>query len=178
MTGEEVCTLLQTLSVLYPGSRVEANPLTVQLWTEMLEDLPAQAVMLAVKRMAARLKFAPTIADIREAVAQMAEEARGTLSAGEAWDKVCSAVHRFGVYRGDEAHAFLGEELWTAVRWVGGWNQLCLRAGDPAVLYAQFERRYVDVVNQRIDRLQIPRGVREEMGLLFGQDGALLPEPD
>lgn len=163
MTKDEVITLLQTIIVLYPGSQIHADALTAALWHEMLEDLPADAVSAAVKRMAATLKFPPSIADIRDNVAQAVREAKGVPTAGEAWGRVRKAISRYGYYRPDEARAALGDEIWHAVEMVGGWRELCASEGDGAVTSAQFERRYNAMVQQSMNRVQIPASVNEDM---------------
>lgn len=161
MTRDETITLIQTIVVMYPGSKINADPLTVRIWHEMLADLPGDVVSAAVKRMCATLKFPPSIADIRENVTAAVNEARGVLSAGEAWAKVRKAMGWFGFYRPDEARKALGEDIWRAVEMVGGWRELC--EGDTAILSAQFERRYNAMVRQDMTRLQIPAGVNDEM---------------
>ena len=49
-------------------------------------------------------------------------------SAGEAWARVKKAASWYGYYRPDDARRELGEDIWRAVRQVGGWREIC--AGD------------------------------------------------
>ena len=163
MTRNETITLIQTILVMYPGSRLNPDPLTVAIWHEMLEDLLGDVVSVAVKRMAATLKYPPSIADIRQAVTNAVSEASGICTAGEAWARVCKARSRWGCYRGEEARKALGEEIWKAVEMVGGWQELCLGEGDMAITSAQFERRYKAMIEQRSQLIQIPATVREDM---------------
>ena len=51
MTKDEVITLIQTIIVIYPASKVKADELTVNVWHEMLRDLPGEVVSAATKRM-------------------------------------------------------------------------------------------------------------------------------
>lgn len=164
MTRDEVITLIQTIIVMYPSSKVNADPLTVAVWHEMLGDLPGDVVTAAVKRMCATLKFPPSIADIRENVAEAVREANGTLTAGEAWSKVRKAASWYGYYRPDDARQALGEEIWKAVEMVGGWREVC--EGECAIISAQFERRYNAMVQQTMHRVQIPASVAEDMARL------------
>ena len=164
MTRDEVITLIQTIIVMYPSSKVNADPLTVAVWHEMLGDLPGDVVTAAVKRMCATLKFPPSIADIRENVAEAVREANGTLTAGEAWSKVRKAASWYGYYRPDDARKALGEEIWKAVEMVGGWREVC--EGESAIISAQFERRYNAMVQQTMHRVQIPASVAEDMARL------------
>ena len=164
MTRDDVIRVLQTIIVMYPSSRVNADPLTVALWHEMLEDLPADVVSVAMKRMCATLKYPPSVADIREAVKDAVQDAAGIPIAGEAWARVSKAMSRWGYHRPEQARADLGEDIWKAVEMIGGWCEVCM--GERAVLSAQFERRYNAMVEQRSKLLQIPASVREDMARL------------
>lgn len=166
MTKDEVITLIQTIIVIYPASKVKADELTVNVWHEMLRDLPGEVVGAATKRMCSTLKFPPSIADIRENVAQAVKEAKGIPSAGDAWAKVRKALSWYGYYRPEEARKALGEQIWRAVEMVGGWRELC--EGETAILSAQFERRYNAMVQQDVNRVQIPASVNEDMKKLVG----------
>lgn len=167
MTKAETVTLIQLLIVMYPASKINDDELTIGVWHEMLEDLPAEVVGAAVKRMCAVLKFPPSIADIREAVADAARDAQGTLAAGEAWARVKKAVSLYGFYRPDAARKALGERIWRAVEMIGGWQELCAGEEDTSVRSAQFERRYNAMVAQESERVQIPASVREDMKRLI-----------
>ncbi len=167
MTKAETALLLQTIMVLYPASKLRADELTVGLWHEMLRDIPGELAGLAVRRMAAVLKYPPSVADIREAVATAEREARGELSAGDAWAQVMRAVRQYGYYRPEEAHAALGDDIWRVVMMLGGWDELCMGEGALAVKSAQFERRYQAYVDQRAQAVQIPAAVRERMAALM-----------
>ena len=83
MTKAETITLIQTLIVYYPSSRIKADELTVNLYFEALKDLPGEVVSAAVKRMIATLKFPPTNADIREAVAKAVQGRRACPAPGK-----------------------------------------------------------------------------------------------
>jgi hypothetical protein len=166
MTRDEVIALIQTIIVIYPASKVKADELTVSVWHEMLSDLPGDVVSAATKRMCSKLKFPPSIADIRENVAEAVKEAKGIPSAGDAWAKVRKALSWYGYYRPEEARKALGEQIWRAVEMVGGWRELC--EGETAILSAQFERRYNAMVQQDMNRVQIPASVNEEMKKLVG----------
>lgn len=168
MTRAETITLLQTIIVMYPGSKINADPLTVAVWHEMLGDLPGDVVSAAVKRMCATLKYPPSIADVRENVTQALKDAQGVPTAGEAWARVRKAMGWYGYYRADEARAALGEDIWRAVEMVGGWRELCVGEGETTVTSAQFERRYNAMVQQAMNRVQIPASVNEEMMRLVG----------
>jgi hypothetical protein len=164
VTRNETITLIQTILVMYPASRLNPDPLTIGIWHSMLEDLPGDVVNAAVMRMGATLKFPPSIADIRQAVADAVRDASGICPANEAWAKVSKAASRYGCYRGNEAKKALGDEIWHAVEMVGGWREVCF--GDRTVISAQFERRYAAMIEQRSRVIQIPAAVNEQMARL------------
>ena len=168
MTLTETATLLQTIAAMWPTTQFRSDEMTVRIWHKMLADLPGAIVAAAVERMASTLKFPPTIADIRQAVADAAHDATGSLSAGEAWRKVIRAVSDYGYYRPDEARAYLGEDIWRAVEMIGGWCDICVGEDPESVRSAQFERRYSAMLQQRKELLQIPQQVRDDMKRLIG----------
>ena len=163
MTRNETIQLLAMLSVSYPRFAFTPDETTVNMWHGMLKDLPGDVVGVATQRMIATLKFPPTIADIREAVANAAQDAKGSVDAGEAWRRVVKAIGLFGYYRGDQAREYLGEDIWRAVEMVGGWCDLCISEDSEAVRSAQFERRYTAMMQQHSQAIQIPASVREDM---------------
>lgn len=163
MTRKGTAQLLMLLSASYPRFAFRADEETVNIWHGMLEDLPDEVVAVATKRMIATLKFPPTIADIREAVASAVQDAKGSVSAGDAWDKVIKAVHRYGYYRPDQAREALGDEIWHAVEMIGGWSYLCVGEDSEAVISAQFERRYSAMKAQQSNAIQIPASVNNDM---------------
>lgn len=176
MTKADTAKLLQIIIKAYPSSRLQADDDTLNLWHEMLSDLPVDIAASAAKAMIATLRFPPTIADIREAVARSISEARGDLTAGEAWAKVLKAVGRYGYYRGDEARAALGESLWASVQQIGGWSHLCT-TDEVEIVSAQFERRYKVMREQEQRRMQIPAQVQDRMrALLAGAPNLTLIE--
>ncbi len=163
MNKHETATLLQTVIALYPSSRLRADEVTVDLWHEMLRDLPGEVVSAAVKRMCAVLKFPPSVADVREAVAKAVQEAQDVPSAGEAWARVQRAASWYGYYRPEEARHELGEDIWRAVQQVGGWREICAGDSPAGVISAQFERRYAAMLEEQREQVQIPSSVREDM---------------
>lgn len=168
MTREETAQLLAMLAVAYPGSKISADEMTLSLWEEMLSDLPGEVVGAATKRMIATLRFPPSVADVRQAVADAVSDADGVVSAGEAWSRVKRAVSWYGWPRGEEARKALGEDIWRAIGMVGGWQYMCQSEDDESTRSAQFERRYNAMIHQKHERIQIPESVRSDMARLVG----------
>lgn len=118
---------LTALAAAYPRQNFPDD--TVAIYARMLGDLDPDCVMDAVKRLIARSRFMPTIAEIREDVA----EARAMLpSAAEAWEIML---------RGDLANA--APEIQAAARSVGGRHAIQATT-NPTAVRAQFDRDYAD----------------------------------
>lgn len=171
MTRAETKILLGMIVTAYPDSKIAADDRTVDLWFDMLQDLPANVTAAATKAMFATLKWPPKIADIREAVARAQSEARGDLSAGEAWGRVRRAVSRFGYYQPEAAREFLGATLWAAIDQIGGWAYLCTTEDDASTLSAQFERRYKAAAEQQKYRDMVPQAVQDHLKALGAGQG-------
>lgn len=151
--------ILTVISQLYPRYRWETSEEMVAVWTEMLSDIDGREAMLAVKRHAAISKFPPTIAEIREAV--VANRRPDELTAGQAWGKIVTAIRRYGPYRSGEAREWLGESLWSMMRQIGSWSDLC-ETDRLEVLGAQFERRYNAMQDRMREKLLVPQHVQAE----------------
>ena len=163
MNKAETAYLLQKLIIMFPGTKLTADELTVSVWQEMLYDLPAELAMCAAMRVCAVKTFPPAIAEIRAAAAEAMEESRGALSAGEAWAKIRKAIGEYGYYRPEQARRALGEEIWRAVEMTGGWSELCMSDAGSGVLSAQFAKRYEAAQRQSRENVLIPEGLRAEM---------------
>lgn len=168
MTRNETIELLQLLVAAYPSGKLVANSLTVGIWHDMLKDLPGELVGAAVRRMIATLKFPPSIADVRSAVANGLADARGAVDAGEAWRRVRKAITWYGYYREADAREALGSDIWAGVEMAGGWQYLCMDDGEEGVRSAQFERRYAARSAAQVERAQIPQDVDDRFRELVG----------
>jgi len=73
---------------------------TANLWSEMLSDIPFDIAKAALIKVLATARFWPTVAEIREAAASIANP--GILTPAEAWGQVIKAVQEFGYYRSGE----------------------------------------------------------------------------
>ena len=173
MNKSETTKLLAYIAIAYPNGKVEPNEPTVNLWAQFMADLPYTLAKSAVDSMIATLRFPPTIADIREAVAKAMAEARGELTPGEAWGRVLSAVRKYGdndPRQVDRARAELGD-LWETVKLIGGWSYLCNTDDDVSTLSAQFERRYKAAQEQAKYRAQVPQAVQDHLKALGAAQG-------
>lgn len=171
MTKAETAKLLAYIAIAYPNGKVEPNEPTVNLWAQFTDDVPYAFAKLAVDAMIATSPYPPTIAALRESVAKSTTDARGEMSAGEAWSKVRKAISKYGSYRPEQAHDALGDALWTAIEHVGGWKYICTTEDEQSTLSAQFERRYKAAQEQAKYRQQVPQAVQDHLKALGAAQG-------
>lgn len=170
MNKQETAKLLAYIAIAYPNGKVEPNEPTVNLWSQFTAEMPYSAAKAAVDSMIATLKFPPTIADIREAVARAQSEARGDLSAGEAWAKVNRSFRLYGYYDPTGARQFLGERIWDVIKMVSGsYCDMCIAEDEH--IPARFERLYKAQAEKQHRNDMIPQGVRDHLETLGAAQG-------
>lgn len=163
--------MLSYMAIAYPNGKYEPNVPTVNLWWKFVSGMTYAEAEAAVDAHIATSRFPPTPADIRDQYARAQSEARGDLTAGEAWGKVRRAVSRFGYYQPEAAREFLGATLWAAIDQIGGWAYLCTTEDDTSTLSAQFERRYKAAAEQQKYRDMVPLQVQEHLKALGAGQG-------
>ena len=132
------------------------TPETVEVYTRCLSDLPFEIAQAAVVSHIAQNKWFPTIAELRQAAAQLIPGNRAP-TALEAWGEVMQQIADVGMYCGGDYR----ELIWThsaverAVKSIG-WRQLCL-SGNIGVERAHFLKLYdAYTERQRQDAVQLP----------------------
>ena len=164
MTLQETMGVMKILSVTYPRDAAYNDPAkvanTAEVWTMLLEDLPAQLVLVAVKKHCLTSRFPPTIAEIREAATVTANPALQT-TAAEAWGEVIQAIRRYGMYREEEALASFSEHTRTVVKTIG-WKELCI-CEEPDVIRGQFRKAYETMATRRKETALLPAAFRQQI---------------
>lgn len=175
MNKSETVAILAVISAAWPSRNGQSwvTPEVIDIWSEMFAADDPREVTAAVKGMISTQKFMPTIADVKEAMQKQRALARGDLTAGEAWEKVIKAMHRWGYYQPDKAHEMLGDEIWAVIRQCGGWAVCC--DSEMTVISAQFERRYNARKERQAYAEKLPagliEGVRELLGVMMIEGG-------
>lgn len=106
----------------------------IELWEMMLSDLPLDLAKRAIQMHISKSVFPPTIADIREVAARIANPRK--LDFIEAWDLIGQAIRKYGFYREPDALASLPDEVAQMARRFT-WRELCLNENIDT-LRAQF----------------------------------------
>lgn len=154
MTKAEFMLIASAIRTLWPRETVLPNERALDLWFINLQDLPYAAAEYAVNRWACTSHWAPTIADIRAAVADAAEDIPDW---SDGWEAVLAAVHRFGIYREAEALAALPDIARDAARRLG-WQTICL-SENISVERANFRQIYEAIATRRKETARLPEFV-------------------
>lgn len=162
MTPGEAATINAICAAVWASSTTTASNLAAR--EEFIADLDFATTRAAIGKLACTLKFMPSIAEIRAAVAdQTLGEARRGL---QAWGDVAQAIRRVG-YIGQPT--FEDPLVAECVRLMG-WMSLCKGDAPDGVDRAHFAKLY-DELSER----QRARDVSEPGRLMPGQEPAQLP---
>lgn len=103
MTREETIKILMVIQAAYPNYKPQDKTVAVNVWAEMLGDIPYEQVSAALKAYIQTDKngFAPGIGDIREKV-QMLFGEDVEINETEAWSLVLKAIRRSTYYSEEE----------------------------------------------------------------------------
>lgn len=103
MTREETIKILMVMQAAYPNYKPQDKTVAVNVWSEMLGDIPYEQVSTALKAYIQTDKsgFAPGIGDIREKVQILFDE-YVEINETEAWSLVLKAIRRSTYYSEEE----------------------------------------------------------------------------
>ena len=97
MTKSEVVKVFMAIAKLFPRDTafIHADKEMVNMWHEMLEDIPFDHAMAAVKASVATSPFPPSIAEIRDYATRLTGPRR--LTAEEAWGIASECIREYGL---------------------------------------------------------------------------------
>jgi hypothetical protein len=165
VTREQVKTMLAYMTTVYTARLMpEVTATVIDVWWELLQDIPFELAEPAIKKLASTERFPPTIADIRAAVTHVPEE---DTSAEEAWSKMYGAILKFGVYGKEDAEQYLGK-LWEFVG--KEWRYYCTMLEDQVPNEkARFINMYKAYAKKAKYMAQIPETVRQRLEAYHSQ---------
>lgn len=102
MNAKEFGFLADAIKTYFPRDNVLPTENAMRLWYEELKDIPYQLAHLALQKYVCTNKFAPTIADIREQVAELNNQNEEELNETAAWSLVLKAIRRSTYYSEEE----------------------------------------------------------------------------
>ena len=163
MTRDETKTILATMATTYPKNLMpEITDLTVNVWFQLLQDIPYPIVQAATAAWLTSNRYPPTIADLREIVLVKSLESSMD-TAEEAWGKVQIAVRRYGWTEEERAKTALGDLIWKTVGSFG-WKYWCqMPIDEESTYFAQFRNAYNVAKKRTSEMVQIPAQIREKL---------------
>ena len=102
MNAKEFGFLADAIKTYFPRDNVLPTENAMRLWYEELKDIPYQLAHTALRKYVSTNKFAPTIADIREQVAELNNQNEEELNETAAWSLVLKAIRRSTYYSEEE----------------------------------------------------------------------------
>lgn len=157
MTLKESLRLVAWATANFPQLQERDMRPTAELWAKMLEDVPYEIAEKALVKVLATAKYFPTVAELREAVAELRNGQQ--ITALEAWGLVIEAVKKYGYYRQEEALASLPPEVSAFVRRFG-WEDICC-SEEPDVVRGQFRRAWEEQAIRKKELAVLPEPLRQ-----------------
>lgn len=120
-----------TKSMVYLGQAYgkEFGEEQTGVWYSFFSKEEPEVFQTAIVRLIPKCKFMPSIAEIKEEIAELtAPDLR--LKPEEEWDKVQRAIRRYGVYNAEEAEKSLDPYTRSVVKHMGGFKAICLMPDD------------------------------------------------
>ena len=162
MTKQEFATLAMAIRTYYPKEQILPNQQAMELWYRELQDIPADVAEAALRKWVATNKWSPSIAELRETAAEVRN---GEIPDwGEGWEKVLTAIRRFGSYREREALDSLDPMTRTCVQRLG-FRNICM-SENISHDRANFRMMYESLAEREQARQQIALPLQEVISQL------------
>ena len=130
MTKENFLKGITYLGIAYNKSFDEQQ---VSVWYDFFKDTDYEVFRQAVKRIIPKSKYLPSIAELREEIAELTNPML-QLDVDEEWNSVIKAIRQYGSYNGIAALESMKPETREIVKTIG-WYRLCMSEN------IEFERR-------------------------------------
>lgn len=153
---KEIINLLGIATANFPNLQQKEMKPTAILWEKALSDISYEVAENALIKVLATSKFFPTIAEIRDAVAQLTQPR--TLDAMEAWGLIGEAIRKFGFYEQGKAMEFLPDEVAEMAKRFT-WRELCL-SENPDTVRAQFRMAWETQSKRTNEMKALPSEIR------------------
>lgn len=129
MDKREFAIFADALRTYYPKEQILPNAQAMELWFRELQDVPYQVAEATLRKWVATNKWSPSIAEIREMAVTVCNG--DPLTFGESWERVRTAIRRFGYYRPQEAMDSLDPLTRRCVESLG-FRELCMSENEVA----------------------------------------------
>lgn len=129
------------------------------IWYEMFEDLEFDVTSTALKKVLAESKYMPTVAEIRQAVANI-KNPKNEMTGSEAWGQIRKAIQRFGSWNVQDAYQSMDPEVRKLAKRFG-FKDLCVSENIMAD-----RAHFIKLWKQQQEKKQkydaLPRSVKED----------------
>lgn len=170
MDKREFGLFVSALRTYYSKENLLPNQQAVELWYRQLQDVPYPVACAVLDKWVATNKWSPSIADIREAVAEI-QSGGAAPDWGEGWKQALNAIRRFGMYNETEAMESLPPLTRETVQRLG-YRELCLSENQMADR-ANFRQIYETITKRQMESKRVPLPVRESIASLTAGFAAL-----
>lgn len=126
MTTQEFAMAMAFLGQAYGKEFAEEQ---VTVWYSFFGKEDPDAFQAAITRLIPKCRFMPSIAEIKEEIAEL-KHPELRLKPEEEWDKITRAIHRYGIYNADEAEKSLDPYTRMVLGHMGGFRKLCMMEDD------------------------------------------------
>lgn len=156
MTHEEFFKVAAAIRTYYPKEPILPNQQAMELWYELLKDIPYEVASAVVGEWAANNKWSPAISDIRDMAlkANIPEIPEWS----DAWETVIEAIGRWGMYRQAEALATMDETTRETVNRMG-WQYICW-SENINIERATFRDIYTSIKARKDQQAKLPESLR------------------
>jgi len=159
MDKKQVAGLVAFAVSAYPNQQKQEQKLLCRAWELTLADMDYETAQTALAMVISRSKFFPTVAEIREAAAQLSG-ANG-MDWSEAWGLVARATHRFGYYQEEKGLESLPEPVRRMVKRFN-WREIC-STDNIDVIRGQFRMAWEGQSKRERDLAVLPAPLRERL---------------
>lgn len=174
MNRKEFLEIMAGIESLYENFNVMNNDFALEVWYDLLKDIPTQVMGIVIKKHLATSPFAPKICDIRQLVTEVTTEP--SKDPAEAWGEVTKAIQRYGSYNEATALESMSETTRKVVIAMN-YRELCLSENQMADR-AHFIKLYEQHSNRQKRDKALPLGLQSEIKQLtteLADKMALLP---
>ena len=154
--------LAAAIRTYYPKENILPNKESMELWFRELQDIPANVAEAALRKWVATNKWSPSIAELRETAAEVQN---GEIPDwGEGWERVLTAIRKYGSYREREALESLDPMTRTCVQRLG-FRNICM-SENISTDRANFRMMYESLAEREQTRQQVAIPLQEVINQL------------
>lgn len=167
MTRELFKTFAGIIRETYPKETILNTSSAMEIWFELLADIPDEVAMTVLKNWITENKWSPAISDIREGAVKIVHGEAPDW--GRAWETVLKAISKYGRYQEADALASLDELTRECVENLG-FKYICnAEEEDIGFMKKDFEKLYTLKAERKRKQLQSPIGIgKTERGQICG----------